>query len=817
MVWYGWTYCEAVCLVCLSQVVPGADEDLVRRQYRKLALMLHPDKNKTVGAEAAFKIVGEAFGVLSDKTKRTLHHLKRGYYKGDNPSTAFNSDVPAQAHTAHTTHMGYTTVVSEPMPPNSQTHPYPAYQMQYRAAAAAQATTAAPPAPPQGPHPSLTFWTSCPFCRMQYQYLRQYINFQLLCQNCKKPFPAKDINTPTINGVRVYPWTQVGAVPLAPKFRSPPSMYTIPTNNTIPNFSVLGQGFVQPPHGVSYAATANGNIPCADTAAASLSHDALQRAKERLCAERELKKKDKERERILRQQLGKAAFEAREAAKVRESIERVMSKLNQACDQNLKRKILERDIGSDEDLDDCPSGKKGKSALDDDDLEPWVNGDGDAEVSQKNWHMKEGSCMLFPKEKSLKEMHAALVDKFRREILAAKIRNPNATWTKLSTGGKVERKQEFAGVEAVLSKTRSSVTVERVDQRVGSDLLGGLNGAHLAETGAGSSPTTPAPEALVPVPDPDFHNFDAGRTEADVKRDQIWAVYDDQDGMPRFYCKIIKVCRQPFAVSGCWLEAAFPSRKPLWLSKYSLSPGNGNFRLGDDTEFDSINLFSHLMTVKKVKKVFEVYVRRDEVWAIYRDFDKEWINASPDDEKPHFRYDLLLVKSDFSEVTHGGSVISLERVKGYKTLWRPVGKEFPMSMNDLQRFSHQVPSYAITEADVPGVPPNCLELDPAATPDHEPNPTPGDEKPSTGPTVEATPGDEGTPADVVAEGTPSSEGTPVGPVSSPAEAVTLADERIPSNPVSSPAGEGTPADPVSSSAEEAIPAKVAASTAETQT
>ena len=795
MVWYGIVvaYCEAVCLVSLSQVEPGADEDLVRRQYRKLALMLHPDKNKTVGAEAAFKIVGEAFGVLSDKTKRTLHHLKRGYYKGDAPSTVFNSDAPAKAHTTHTM---YTTVVSEAMPPNPQTHPYPAYQMQYQAAAAAQATTtAAPPAPPpQGPHPSLTFWTSCPFCRMQYQYLRQYINFQLLCQNCKKPFPAKDINTPTINGVKMYPWTQVGSVPLAPQFRSPPpSVYTSSPNTTMPNF-VVGQGFVQPSHGVSYTATANGNISCADAAAANIAHDAFQRVKtERLNAEKEAKRKDKEREKVLKQQLGKTAYEA---AKARETIERVMSKLNQACDQNLKRKILERDMGSDEDLDDYPSGKKGKSALDDDDQEPWVNGgDGDAEVSQKNWHMREGNCMLFPKEKSLKEMQAALVEKFRREILAAKIRNPNATWTKLSTGGKIERKQEFAGVEAVLSKARCSVTVERADQRVGSDLPGGLNRAHSAETGAGSSPTTPAPEALVPVPDPDFHNFDAGRTEADVKRDQIWAVYDDQDGMPRFYCKIIKVCRQPFAVSGCWLEAAFPSRKPLWLSKYSLSPGNGEFRLGDDTEFDSINLLSHLMTVKKIKKVFEVHVKRDEVWALYRDFDKEWINASSDDEKPHFRYDLLLVKSDFSVVTHGGSVISLERVKGYKTLWRPVGKEFAMSMNDLQRFSHQVPSYAITEADVPGVPSNCLELDPAATPDHEPNPTTGDEKPPAGPAAEATPGN---------EGTPSSQGTPVDPVSSPAEGVTPADEGTPSNPVSSPPAE-------------AIPAKVAASTAEIQT
>jgi curved DNA-binding protein CbpA len=54
-----------------------ADEEEVKKQYRKLALQLHPDKNKSVGAEAAFKLISEAWSVLSDKSRKMLYDQKR--------------------------------------------------------------------------------------------------------------------------------------------------------------------------------------------------------------------------------------------------------------------------------------------------------------------------------------------------------------------------------------------------------------------------------------------------------------------------------------------------------------------------------------------------------------------------------------------------------------------------------------------------------------------------------------------------------------------------------------------------------------------
>ncbi|GAV87876.1 DnaJ domain-containing protein [Cephalotus follicularis] len=49
------------------------DEAAIRKQYRKLALRLHPDKNKFPGAEAAFKLIGDARVEILDKDKRSLH------------------------------------------------------------------------------------------------------------------------------------------------------------------------------------------------------------------------------------------------------------------------------------------------------------------------------------------------------------------------------------------------------------------------------------------------------------------------------------------------------------------------------------------------------------------------------------------------------------------------------------------------------------------------------------------------------------------------------------------------------------------------
>mmetsp|Transcript_113204 Transcript_113204/g.158771 ORF Transcript_113204/g.158771 Transcript_113204/m.158771 type:complete len:279 (+) Transcript_113204:53-889(+) len=74
----------------ILDIPPNADENAIRKAYRKNAIKWHPDKNpdNPQQAEAMFKLVAEAYEVLSDAEKRDIYdrYGKEGLQQGSGRS-----------------------------------------------------------------------------------------------------------------------------------------------------------------------------------------------------------------------------------------------------------------------------------------------------------------------------------------------------------------------------------------------------------------------------------------------------------------------------------------------------------------------------------------------------------------------------------------------------------------------------------------------------------------------------------------------------------------------------------------------------------
>lgn len=218
-------------------------------------------------------------------------------------------------------------------------------------------------------------------------------------------------------------------------------------------------------------------------------------------------------------------------------------------------------------------------------------------------------------------------------------------------------------------------------------------------------------------PDPDFFDFEKFRDVNLFAVGQIWALYDNLDGMPRFYARIKHFDAANFKVHLTWLEHdAMNEEEDKWTDE-ELPVACGNFGLGTTEMSQDRLMFSHIVSWTKAKRrnFYEVYPKKGEVWALYKGWSMQW--SSDADNHRSYEYEVVEVLSNLS-VDAGVSVVPLVRIKGFVSLFA-TAKDKPATViasSELLRFSHSVPSYRTNGNEKIGVPGGFLELDTACLP-----------------------------------------------------------------------------------------------------
>ncbi|XP_071723818.1 uncharacterized protein [Rutidosis leptorrhynchoides] len=219
------------------------------------------------------------------------------------------------------------------------------------------------------------------------------------------------------------------------------------------------------------------------------------------------------------------------------------------------------------------------------------------------------------------------------------------------------------------------------------------------------------------IPDPEFFRFDTAKSPTNVKVDQIWSLYCEEDGLPKYYAQITRIELTPeLKLHIRWLESRKEqSGLKLWLDK-KIPACTGRYKIGDHADFKSTDAFSHLVNFEPAAKGENEYIispRKGEVWALYRD----WSVYMELSDLEKCAYDIVEV---VSETAMQISVHCLERVNGFNTVYKirmegklPSTRIIPRT--EMLRFSHQIPYFRLS-SEKGGSLRGFLELDPCALP-----------------------------------------------------------------------------------------------------
>ncbi|CAA7034822.1 unnamed protein product [Microthlaspi erraticum] len=150
----------------------------VATQYRRLALLLNPSVNRLPFADQAFKLVSDAWHVLSDPSRKSLYD--RELQLSQLGQSSFQPQIQTQQQHFHSKPTKRTNLAQEPP--------------------SARGATGYPPQSQAGTSTATSFWTACPYCFVLFEYPKAYEECVLRCQDCRRAFQAVTIQNPPVEG-----------------------------------------------------------------------------------------------------------------------------------------------------------------------------------------------------------------------------------------------------------------------------------------------------------------------------------------------------------------------------------------------------------------------------------------------------------------------------------------------------------------------------------------------------------------------------------------------------------------------------------------
>ncbi|XP_066305948.1 uncharacterized protein [Miscanthus floridulus] len=640
--WYG-----------ILQVPVNADDALIKKQYRKLALLLHPDKNKFGGAEAAFKLVGEANITLTDRSKRSVHDMKRNTFRSviarpnhqapKRPAPARSSSTPVNLHNMHQQHLH-------------------------------QASN------PTGPQ--TTFWTICPACGMRYQYYLSILNKALRCQNCLKPFIAHDLKDQAIpsgaNQRSAGVWKNAGA----------------PQNFTGPQSNVTGQKGWSATPGVhvnigSHHANVNTKRET-DGNAGGL--------KNKMKSARATRNPSKASTAGLKRGR-RVAFESSESS--------IAETSSDSEEEVLKHGPSTNSAG--------PAQQTRRSSRQKQEVR--YNEDSDDDDVEDDDNAVEDDFVGSP---ALKRLRRSGLFHGDHSTKTAKLNEDTAGHNGLSNCSNIkDTKNSGTPCEEKTSNGVEQMRRETMHARENSDGKEELFHS-VSNNGLGLNDDDAADDNKFTFPDPEFFDFDKLRDASQFRDNQVWAVYDDQGCMPRFYARITRVKKIPkFMLHFVWLEFNPANKAEEAWSYRGLPVACGHFKHGQSETTEETGMFSRTISFgrSKTNNFYEIYPRKGEVWALFKGWDIGWSSDAGNHKKLNHQYEVVQVLSDLTTST-SIIVMPLVKIKCYVSLFMQSGEAAPyvIPQGDTLRFSHCVPHHLMSGTEKEGIPEGSLELDPAALP-----------------------------------------------------------------------------------------------------